>query len=211
MHPPVTQRHRHRTGATIAIILAGWLTLAGAYMLVLPLFGVVSPITWTLTWISWLWVIAVPALMAIRRGPRTAWPLPVLLTLLSLLAGALLWLVKPPALTVEGYYRLHRDQLAALADDYRAGPTTAPVELSLRSRPLSIDGRAYHRCGLTDPDTGDQPCALYLPLWQNWRAEQAAGIAYYPTPPGPDASLATASGDIGGPIRHLGDGWWLVD
>ncbi|TDC39170.1 hypothetical protein E1211_04845 [Micromonospora sp. 15K316] len=64
---------------------------------------------------------------------------------------------------------------------------------------LSIDGQAHRRGG-----------ALYLPVWQDWRAESGVGLAYFPTSPNPDTLIATASGDMGHPVRYLGDGWWWV-
>jgi hypothetical protein len=47
-------------------------------------------------------------------------------------------------------------------------------------------------------------------MWQDWRAENGGGIAYFSTPPTVDTTIATAAGDVGSPTRPLGDGWWLV-
>lgn len=37
----------------LAATVAGWVALAGVYGLVLPVFGVVSPVTWTAAWLGW--------------------------------------------------------------------------------------------------------------------------------------------------------------
>ncbi|WP_446218643.1 hypothetical protein [Micromonospora sp. IBHARD004] len=70
----------------------------------------------------------------------------------------------------------------------------------------------HRRCDGRDPASEALTnCALYLTAWQNWRGESGVGFAFYPTPPRPDTLLATAMGDMGSPVRELGDGWWWVE
>ena len=76
---------------------------------------------------------------------------------------------------------------------------------------MSIDFQSHDRCAMTYRQTERKDCALFLLAWQDWRAEDGVGFAYYPTQPGPEASLMTAAGDVGRPARELGDGWWWVD
>jgi hypothetical protein len=187
-------------------LVAGWLALVDSYCLALPVFGVLSTATWSLTSLSWMWVIVVPILGAGRLAWHRRVRLAVVLTLLTVLTGAALWAWGPPRRTPEGQFRQHRSDLARLADDYRAGRIDDDTALPWRLRFLSIDGLAHPRCGF-----GHKDCALFLLMWQDWRHESGMGFAYYPTPPGPEAAIVTAEGDVGQPVRDLGAGWWLVD
>lgn len=114
-----------------------------------------------------------------------------------------------PRPTPEGLLQEHRSEPAALAADFEAGRVQDDVGLRWSQRLLSIDGRARIECGYA-PSTRQQSCALYLPLWQSWRAEVGDGIAYLPIPPALDTMITTAAGDAGTPVRKLGDGWWLI-
>ncbi|MGI5149391.1 hypothetical protein ACQEVC_24070 [Plantactinospora sp. CA-294935] len=211
MAEPVTDRSKHHRFWLVAVVLVlGWLALAASYYLVLPLFGVLSMVTWSLISVCWLWVIVVPVLAAGRLVWHGAVRLAVVVSLLAALTGAALWTLGLPQRTPEGQFRQHRGDLARLAADYRAGRVNGDTALPWRLRFLSVDGRAHHRCGSTDPQTGRKDCALFLLLWQDWRAESGIGFAYYPTRPGPDASILTAEGDIGEPVGEFGAGWWLV-
>ena len=206
---PRTQATPAAVGVLV-LVAVGWLVLAFAYYLVLPFFGVVSPVTWTVTGLCWLWVLGAPLAAAVVLTLRRARRWAAGLAALGVLAVAAPAAVRPPAPTPEIQFRLHRGDLTALAADFRAGWLTGDVDLPWRMRFLSIDGQAHRRCGETD-ERGRKQCALYLQMWQDWRAENGGGLAYYPDAPGPDAAIATASGDIGGPVRALGDGWWWID
>jgi hypothetical protein len=132
-------------------------------------------------------------------------------TVLAMLAAMAMGTVGWPQLTPEGYFRHHRHDLAGLAARYRAGRLGTDTGPAWRQLSMSIDSESHRQCGLSDPRTERKGCALFLLAWQNWRAEVGAGFAYYPTRPGPDASIVTAAGDTGSPARELGDGWWWVD
>lgn len=181
----------------------------------LPFFGVLSPVTWVLSWCGWIWVLGGASLALFGSVRRRNWWSVSVFGALAVLAGSGLWALGLPQSSPDGQFRQHRNELGRLAADYRAGRLTwgeeADSALPLRLRFASIDGRAYRRCGTTDSDAEPPLCALYLPAWQNWRAENGTGIAYYPREPGPDAAIMTAAGDIGVPVKELGDGWWWVD
>lgn len=193
-----------------AVLVLGWMAVAASYYLVLPLFGVLSAVTWALTMICWLWVIGVPIVMAVKLARRRAFSRAVVWSLAGILAGAALWTWGFPQRTPLGQFTEHRNDLARLADEYREGRITEDPSLPWRMRFLSVDGQAHVRCGSAGPEPAREHCALFLLTWQNWRHEDGAGLAYYVTPPGPHALLATAEGDVGRPIRELGAGWWVV-
>jgi hypothetical protein len=206
---PVSDGFQHRARLVVVLVL-GWLALAASYYLVLPLFGVLSTVTWALVSLCWLWVVGVPVLVAGGLAWRRAVRPMVVWSLVAMLAGALLWTLGLPQRSPEGQFGQHRSDLMRLAADYRAGRIGGDAALPWRLRFLSVDGRVHRRCGLADPRAGRTDCALFLLLWLDWRAESGIGFAYYPTRPGPDASIVTAEGDIGKPVRELGEGWWLV-
>jgi hypothetical protein len=176
---------------------------------------VLSYVTWTVSWLGWACVIGVPAVVLIRRARQRTWRSASVFGGLLVVGGLGLWTVGFPQASPEGQFRQHRNDLARLAADYRAGRIAAnedtDVGLPLRLRFMSIDGHAHRRCRDAEQLSEPAACPLYLPAWQNWRAESGTGFAYYPTEPGPQASLVTAAGDVGVPVRELGDGWWWVD
>ena len=52
---------------------------------------------------------------------------------------------------------------------------------------------------------------LFVQVWQNWRAESGTGFAYFTGPPAAGTMISTASGDLGEPLREVGDGrWWVA-
>jgi hypothetical protein len=210
--PVIEGARRHRGVLVVAVVAsAGWVGVVVAYRLVLPVFGVLSPVTCSAIWAGWLWVIGVPVVAAIRLAARQVWWPAASVSTLAVLAAAGLWTVGPPELTPEGQFRQHRGDMQRLAAGFRIGLFDGDGALPWRMRSLSIDGHAHRRCGFTEMVVGRRDCALYLPAWQDWRAESGTGFAYYPTGPGPDASIVTAAGDIGKPSRELGDGWWWVE
>jgi hypothetical protein len=199
---------RHRGWGWVLALAAGGLALAGSHLLVLPLFGVLSAVTWSVIVISWLWVIGVAVVAAVRlaRGGARWWAAGW--SMLAVVATVGGWTTGWPQLTAEGYFRHHRHDLALLAAEYRAGRLGTDTNLPWRLRSMSSDAQAHHRC---DQQTGHKDCALFLLAWQNWRAEVGVGFAYYPARPGRDSLIMTAAGDLGTPARELGDGWWWVD
>lgn len=201
----------HRGWGRLLALAAGGLALAGAYFPVLPIFGVLSPVTWSAIVACWLWVIGMTVAAAVRLARRGARWWAASCSVLALLATIGMWTIGWPQLTPEAYFRHHRHDLALLAADYRAGRLGTDNGLPWRMWSMSVDFQSHDRCGVAGPQTGRKDCALFLLAWQDWRAEVGVGFAYYPTPPGPDALLMTAAGDIGSPARELGEGWWWVD
>ncbi|MBM2614593.1 hypothetical protein JIG36_03370 [Actinoplanes sp. LDG1-06] len=100
---------------------------------------------------------------------------------------------------VDNQYRIHRAALAELAEDYRAGRLHDMLTVPADLRSLCPSGFAY---------AGQE--ALFVQMWQNWRAESGTGLGYFTRPPTADTLIATADGDNGRPKREVGDGWWWV-
>jgi hypothetical protein len=109
---------RDRAWLVVVVLVPGWLALAASYLLVLPLFGVLSVAIWLLISFVWLWVIVVPAFAAGRLAWRGAVRLMVVCSLLAVVSGAALWTLVLPQRTAEGQFRQHRGDLAPLAADY---------------------------------------------------------------------------------------------
>lgn len=181
----------------VVTALMGWAVLAGSYFVVLPLFGVLSPVTWALTWLGWLAAGVAPMAGAVRSRRRRPAVVGGACVVLAVTALATLG---PPARTAEDLYRWHRADLDRLAASGIGDDRALPPRL----RFLAVDGQAQLRCTTSG-------CGPFLLLWQDWRAESGGGLAYFPKPPDADVALATASGDIGVPTRELGHGWWLVE
>ncbi|MEV4641051.1 hypothetical protein AB0J80_27285 [Actinoplanes sp. NPDC049548] len=187
----------------------GWAALACSYFVAVPVFGVLSPVTWTMAYLGWLGAILGPAYGALRSARiRGLTPTVMWWCLWVVLAVAILTMLRPPVLTVDDLYQRHRADLDQLAAEYRAEGIGEDRALPLRLRFLAVDGQAHLRCTSRDPDRG---CGVYLMLWQDWRAEAGFGIAYFPVRPNSEVRITTASGDSGGPTRELGKGWWLVE
>ncbi|RKR92572.1 hypothetical protein BDK92_7013 [Micromonospora pisi] len=211
MITPLPQGPRSYRGRLLAVA-AGWLALVSSYYVVLPFFGVLSVVTSSAIAICWLWVTIVPTIAAVRLGLRRVWLATAAFSALAVLAGGGFGTVGSPQFTPEAHFRQHRHELVQLASDYRAGRINGDADLPWRLRFLTIDGQAHQRCGFTDRQTGQKTCALYLAMWENFRGESGAGIAYYGAapPPEPYSAIATAAGDDGVPVRELGEGWWVV-
>lgn len=114
-------RRRTHFGAQADVLLPGWLLLAGAYLLVLPTFGVLSPVTWSMIWAGWLVSIVMPGVPAMRLAARRSWCQSASAGVLTMLAVAGLWTVGSPQLTPEGQFRQHRGDLARLAGTTERG------------------------------------------------------------------------------------------
>ncbi|MEV6370427.1 hypothetical protein AB0L86_26445 [Micromonospora musae] len=186
--------HRLLIGVT-----GGWLSLVACNYLAYPLFDTLSLLALLVMAACWLLAVggSVAALVALLLLRAYSWASGALVVALGfgLVVGTTNW----ERTYVDSQFRLHRNQLAELAESHRAGSLPPDAALPWQLRYLSIDGRAHRRDD-----------ALYLPVWQDWRAESGVGLGYFPTSPGPDTLVATASGDMGHPVRYLGDGWWWV-
>lgn len=177
----------------------GWLALAASYYLALPLFGALSLAALLVRIGCWLLAVVASVLVVTAELRRRAYRWAGVAAVAAILAGTGVVRTDWPRLYVDSQFRLHRGGLDALAAEYRTGRLTSDVPLPWRLRYLSIDGRAHV-----------QDRALYLPAWQDWRAESGGGFAYFTTCPDPDTLIITATGDVGTPQRALGDGWWWV-
>jgi hypothetical protein len=198
--------------------VTGW--LAGAVLLALTTFlvypvvlvvGTVNTVTAVVTDLSWLALLAwaAAALRILRRRRRWLWAAEFA-TLVVLAAAALGTSWQPVPATPARLVALHRHDLSQLAAAYRAGQLHGDPLLTPPIRTLSYDGRAHPECGFTGHDPAARVCALYLPSWQDWRAERGTGLAYFPTRPDPTTVITTAAGDLGSPAQDLGGGWWWI-
>ncbi|MGW5364955.1 hypothetical protein [Actinopolymorpha pittospori] len=178
-----------------------WLTVSILSYLGFPLADLLPlPLDMAVSFGSWLWALwssMMAVSLLIRRGRDV---LATLCAILVVLVGARVFTAEWGTTYAAHQVRLHQNELAELAAEHRAGRLPEEFELPRQLRYLTIDGKAQR-----------QDEALYLPVWQNWRAEDGAGIAYFSTPPRPDEMVGTAAGDGGLPVRHLGDGWWWVE
>jgi hypothetical protein len=187
--------------------LGGWAWLMFALFVVLPFLGVISPLTRHAVIAGWVCAIGLPVVAAADCARLRLWRVVTAFGVVAVVALVGLLGTGVPQTSPEKIFAQHRRELAGLAAEYRAGRLGSDADLPWRLRFVSIDGQAHKRCG--------EPCALYLPLWQNWRHENGGGIAYYPEPPvdreGRNPAIATAEGDAAGPRQELGDGWWVVE
>jgi len=193
---------RSRRGlAQVVVGGAGW-------VLVLPLLWLTrdSPLVGAyLSLPIWLGAVLLAVLVStvavLVAGVRRSWGVAVVSFVVA--AAGVVAVPRPlsPTEYVDRQYRAHRTALAALARDYRAGRLDGTGTLTLPDgvRDLSPSGFAYAG-----------PTALFVQMWQNWRAESGTGLAYFLQPPAADTSITTAEGDLGQPRREVGDGWWWV-
>ncbi|MFC0533924.1 hypothetical protein ACFFIA_40615 [Phytohabitans kaempferiae] len=191
--------------------IPGWTAVAGAYLLAVPLFGVVSPITWATTWTAWLYVIGTPCLAAAALAITRHWALTALMAFIAVLACAGLRTVGTIESNPSDQFHRYRSDLAALAAAHHCEVAAETVQMPRQMRWLSIDGKAHPRHSFVDGDPHGGQCVLYLPVWQDWRAETAVGFGYFPKAPSPRTFIATAAGDMGAPAYELGDGWWWIE
>src|SRR3954463_7809156 len=88
-----------------------WVALVGLYYLVLPLFGVVSIVTWILTCLGWLGALLGSAYGAIRLA-RSRMPVSAAVFVLCwAVTLTALSLVGLPVRTVDDLYQQHRGDL----------------------------------------------------------------------------------------------------
>jgi hypothetical protein len=141
----------------------------------------------------WLAALILPALVStaaiLIAGTRRSWGV-ALVSLLVAAGGVAVTARQNPFDYVDRQYRTHRTAFAELARDYRAGRLDGT---------LCRSGFAYAG-----------PTAMFVQMWQNWRAESGTGLAYFARPSTTATTIATAEGDVGQPRREVGDGWWWV-
>ncbi|MGI5493145.1 hypothetical protein [Microtetraspora malaysiensis] len=175
----------------------GWLLLAAACYLRLPLFRAIWLCYWLLITALWAWAFLWTFLMVMSHLSRKAYTRATMTLLVAVTAGALLSVPKWENAFIDSLFLLQRDRFDALATAYRNGQSLpVPWWMGL----LTIDGRVQ-----------PQKHALYLPVYEDWRAETGVGIAYLPSPLDVDDWIMTAAGDTGRPTRPYGNGWWWVE
>ncbi|GII93432.1 hypothetical protein [Sinosporangium siamense] len=171
--------------------------MAISYYLWLPMFRVIWLFNWLVIGVLWIWAVlwtftAVISYLSLKLHGR-AW-----CTLVAaVVIGATVWTTDWETVYIDSQISWHRDELAALVAAHKRGETlTAPWWMDY----LSIDGEIRR-----------QGAILYLPVYEDWRAEIGLGIAHLPMRPNSKTTVQTASGDLGQPVRHIGDGWWWVE
>lgn len=179
---------------------------AAGWVLVLPLLWLARDSSFGGSYFSlplWFGALLLAVLVSttavLVAGVRRSWGVAVVS--LALAAAGVVAAPRPssPVEYVDRQYRDHRAALSALARDYRAGRLDGTLTLPAGVRDLCPSGFAYA-----------SPTALFVQMWQNWRAESGTGLAYFARPPAPGTMIQTADGDQGQPQREVGDGWWWV-
>ncbi|MFF5211690.1 hypothetical protein [Streptosporangium sp. NPDC000396] len=182
---------------TLFMASLGWLLLAVASYLWIPLFRM----SWLLMGLAlsafWLWAALWSFTMVMSYLSRKAYVRAFAALVIAMAVGGAIWTTDWKAVYVDSQFWLHRDEFSALAAAYDSHESlVAPWWMKY----LSIDGQVQ--------DQGD---ALYLPVFEDWRAETGVGIAYLPNPSDSETVVQTAAGDLGRPARDLGNGWWWVE
>ncbi|MEU1386079.1 MULTISPECIES: hypothetical protein [unclassified Nonomuraea] len=183
---------------TVIMALLGWLVLAIVSYLSLPMFQTIWWFSKLVTTAAWLWAAlwscaAVMTYLSLKVYVRSF----VVLTI-AVFLGAVIFRIDWQTLYIDNQFWLHRDEFAALvAENENGRPLTVPWWMKY----LSIDGQVRQ-----------QEEVLYLPVFEDsWRAESGRGIAHLPVPPTSETLVMTAAGDLGRPVRDLGNGWWWVE
>lgn len=190
-------RHAKHFHLFLVGAVAVWLPLVVTKYLAYPLYALLTLLL-LLVWAGcWLLAVgsSVAAVVVLLRRRAYGWAAGALVVALGL--GLVVDSTDWERTYIDTQFRLHRNQLADVAADYRAGSLAQDAALPWGLRHLSHDGRVRASEGV-----------LYLPLWQDWRAESGLGLAYFPSAPA--RVVDTAAGDQGKPLRHLGDGWWYI-
>ncbi|MEV4457026.1 hypothetical protein [Microbispora sp. NPDC049633] len=183
--------------ALLTLALLGWLLLVVACYLRLPLGRALSLWYWLLimallAWAAWWTFLAVMAYLSRKAYLRATVPL-----LVGVIVATALAIPNWENAFIDSLFLLQRDRFDAIGTAYRQGePLPVPWWMGL----LSIDGSVQV-----------QEDGVYLPVYEDWRAETGAGIAYVPSSPDPETVFMTAAGDVGRPVRSFGHGWWWVE
>jgi hypothetical protein len=150
--------------------------------------------------LSWLAAITLAVGAPVALGLRGQYVGALCLVAGALVTAAVVIGTDWPRTFVDSQVTLQRGALDDLAQRYWSGGVGDEVELGWQLRLLSYDGHAYARDG-----------ALFIPVWQDWRAKSGTGLAYFEVPPTSDAVIQTADGDAGQPKRMVAAGWWWVE
>ncbi|MFI6458274.1 hypothetical protein ACIBF6_42845 [Streptosporangium amethystogenes] len=176
----------------------GWLLLTIASYLWLPMFQTIWRFNALVIVMCWIWAalwsfVAVMTYLSSRAYGQSFVTLVIAVTL-----GAIIWTTDWKTVYIDSQFWLHREEFATLVAENESGrPLTVPWWLEY----LSIDGQVRQ-----------QGPILYLPVFEDsWRAETGSGIAHLPDLPTSETTVQTAAGDIGSPVRDLGNGWWWVE
>jgi hypothetical protein len=201
-------RRRAHSIALVAVVGVGWILVAAVSYFAMPLSGRLSLAAFVPYVMVWLlaFALSVGATIGLALGGR--WVGAVGVLAVSTAAVILMKTTDWATVYVNTQVDIHRGALAELAAQHRAGELDDDVQLPLRMRYLSLDGRAHVEHVIGGDQSDD---ALYIPVWQNWRGENGFGLAHFVGPPPADAAVQTAAGDAGLPTRSLGDGWWWVE
>ncbi|NUR74039.1 MAG: hypothetical protein HOU81_24770 [Hamadaea sp.] len=184
------------------LALAAWIALATAYFLAFPITAATDD--WgslAIVAVCWIGAVTATVMASVRWITRRAYAQAAAVAVLSIAAAVGIWRADWPTMYIDSQFSLHRAALHDLATAYAAGEVASSERLPLTIRYLSRDGRAHLQHG---------PDVLYLPMWENWRGEAGAGMAYLGEHPPADVLVVTAPGGLGKPVRYLGDGWWWV-
>jgi hypothetical protein len=103
----------------------------------------------------------------------------------------------------------HQDALRELAARYSHGDVEDGSSVPSSLGVLSSDD-VVHVWSNDRYDVAGSP-VLFIQTWQDWRAENGMGLAYFRLPPDAATWVRTAEGDGGHPVRDLGNGWWWVE
>ncbi|MFI6324597.1 hypothetical protein ACIBG8_44215 [Nonomuraea sp. NPDC050556] len=175
----------------MSMAAAGWLLLGGVEFFWLPITRELTFLSLLILVFAWLWVIVWNAKvwLSFLRLKQYAFFIGALIVGTGL--GAFVRTADWNTAFVQTNFWLHRDSLRHLAEDFDNG------------RPLTVP--AWMGWFTMNGEVRPQGNTLYLPVWEDWRAETGVGIAYRP-----QGVLQTAAGDLGHARWELGDGWWWV-
>ncbi|NUW37601.1 hypothetical protein HTZ77_40295 [Nonomuraea sp. SMC257] len=183
---------------TVIMALLGWLVLTIVSYLSLPMFQAIWWFSKLVTAAAWIWAAlwsftAMMAYLSLKVHVRSFAVMVIMVFL-----GAVIFRIDWQTLYIDSQFWLHRDEFAALVAENASGrPLTVPWWMEY----LSIDGQVRQ-----------QGEVLYLPVFEDsWRSESGSGIAHLPAPPTSRTIVQTAAGDLGTPVRELGNGWWWVE
>jgi hypothetical protein len=182
-----------------ALLLVTWAVLIFLLYAQTPL-ATRIPIAVPLATFLWLVITAIVTLVAvILLLVRRRFAAAALVVLLGAGGAVAVGTIPWSDTYVDSQVALNREVLRTLAADFTAGRVAEGTSLPARLRGLSRDGTAHVREG-----------TLYLATWEDWRAEDGAGLAWFRAPPAAGLLILTAAGDMGRPRRSVGDGWWWI-
>lgn len=195
MRPPTKAPHWAKWPLIMALL--GWLLLTVVSYLSLPMFQKIWVFSKLVTAVFWLCAVLWSFTSVMSYLSLKAYVRAFVVLVITVILGAIIFRTDWQTLYIDSQVPLHRDEFAALVAENLSGrPLTVPWWMEY----LSIDGEVQR-----------QGEVLYLPVFVGWRAETGSGIAHLPDPPTSETIVQTAAGDIGRPVRNLGDDWWWVE